>query len=199
MTTYGYVRVSTLGQNPERQIVKMRELGVAPGDVFVDHASGKNLERPEYTELMSRVRAGDVIVFDSLDRLGRSYADVTAEWRRLTSAGVDLKVLDLDFFDSVRLREMGALGVCVEDMLLSLLAYVAQAERDKTLARQAEGIELAKQRGAYKGRSPRTWDTDTLARAQEALGREGKSAAARVLKCSRATVNKMIEDGRLVA
>ena len=100
MKVYGYVRVSTEGQNPERQIAKMRELGMAEGDLFVDKASGKDLERPAYAALLGRLERGDKVVFDSLDRLGRDYDDVTLEWRRLTrEAGVSLKVLDLEFFD----------------------------------------------------------------------------------------------------
>ena len=183
MKVYGYVRVSTEGQNPERQIAKMRELGMAEGDLFVDKASGKDLERPAYAAL-----------------LGRDYDDVTREWRRLTrEAGVSLKVLDLEFFDSESFEAMGPVGKCVEDMLLSLLAYVAQTERDKNRQRQAEGIAIAKAAGKYRGSSKRAYPEEVLRAAQEALSGEGKSAAARVLGCDRATVYRMLADGRLTA
>lgn len=196
---YGYIRVSSATQNPERQVRKMAELGIDPSRVYVDCASGRDLDRPRYRELSSLLSAGDLLVIDSLDRLGRNYADVTAEWRRLVGEGVDVKCLDLDFFDSRRLREMGAIGICVEDMLLSLLAYVAQTERDKMRQRQAEGIAIAKAEGRYRGRSKTTYPPELLAKAQEALESEGKSAAARVLGCHRNTVPRLIADGRLSA
>ena len=200
MKVYGYVRVSTEGQNPERQIAKMRELGMAEGDLFVDKASGKDLERPAYAALLDRLERGDKVVFDSLDRLGRDYDDVTREWRRLTrEAGVSLKVLDLEFFDSESFDSMGPVGKCVEDMLLSLLAYVAQTERDKNRQRQAEGIAIAKAAGKYRGSSKRVYPEEVLRDAQAALSAEGKSAAARVLGCDRATVYRMLADGRLTA
>ena len=197
MTAYGYIRVSSATQNPERQIRKMAELGIPPERMFVDHASGKNLDRPRYRELMGLVAEGDQVVVDSLDRLGRSYDDVTAEWRRLVGMGVDIRCLDLDFFDSAKLREMGSIGICVEDMLLSLLAYVAQTEREKNRQRQAEGIALAKSQGKFKGKPKRRYDPELIGRAEDALVSDGRAAAARVLGCHVNTVANMVADGRL--
>lgn len=197
MTVYGYIRVSTAGQNPGRQIAKMGELGIPEERMFVDFASGKDLDRPRYRELMGVVGEGDQIIVDSLDRLGRSYDDVTAEWRRLVGMGVDIRCLDLDFFDSARFREMGAVGVCVEDMLLSLLAYVAQTEREKNRQRQAEGIAVARAAGKFRGKPKRSYDPELLARAEKALRSEGRAAAARVLGCHVNTVGNMVADGRL--
>ena len=194
---YGYIRVSSATQNPERQVRKMLDLGIPPGCLFVDYASGKDLDRPRYRELSALLSDGDSLVVDSLDRLGRSYADVTEEWRRLVGMGVDVRCLDLEFFDSRRFREMGALGVCVEDMLLSLLAYVAQTERDKMRVRQAEGIAVAKAEGRYLGRRPVEYPPEKLREARRALDEEGKAAAARVLGCHRNTVYNLIADGRL--
>lgn len=151
--TYGYVRVSTVDQNVARQLVKMRELGV--DEVFVDKASGKDMCRPEWLRLMRRVQRGDAIVVDSLDRLGRSYDDVTSEWRRLTrEVGVDIRCLDLEFMDSASWRAMGDVGKVMEDTILNLLAYVAETERKKMLQRQREGIEQARLAGKYVGRRP---------------------------------------------
>lgn len=192
---YGYVRVSTKDQNPERQITKMRELGV--DELFVDKASGKDLDRPEYQRLMNLVASGDKIILDSLDRLGRNYDDVTGEWRRLTSLGVDLQCLDLDCMSSENLRGMGAIGKVVEDMILSLLSYVAQAEREKNKQRQAEGIAIAKAEGKYRGRSCTDYTQEILEQANQALKAEGKGAAARILGVTRGTVYNMIKDGRL--
>lgn len=200
MTEYGYVRVSTAEQNPERQIVKMRALGLADGNVFVDYASGKNMDRPEWGRLMALVGEGDALYIDSLDRLGRSYDAVTAEWKRITrEVGCDIVCLDLDFMNSASMRAMGDVGKVVEDMMLSLLSYVAETERKKTLTRQAEGIAVAKAAGKYKGGVNRSYPPEVIEAANLALREEGKSAAAKVLGCTRGTVYRMIEDGRLVA
>lgn len=197
MAVYGYIRVSTADQNPERQVRKMLSLGIEPERMFVDYASGRDLDRPRYRELQAALSAGDSLVVDSLDRLGRSYDDVTAEWRRLVGSGIDVRCLDLEFFDSAKLRAMGPVGVCVEDMLLSLLAYVAQTEREKMRQRQAEGIAVAKEQGKYKGRMRLSYPPETLAAASDALAVGGKAAAARVLGCSVGTVSNMLKDGRL--
>lgn len=199
MATYGYVRVSTADQSPERQVEKMRALGV--DRLFVDRASGRSMDRPAYEEMLSELSRGDTVLLDSLDRLGRSYDQVTVEWKRLTrEEGVDLAVLDLDFFDSRKFREMGDLGKVMEDMLLSMLAYVAQTERQKMLSRQAEGIAIARAAGRYRGRARASFPDDVLRRAQGVLDAGGTRAeAARVLGVHPNTVRNMIADGRLVA
>lgn len=198
---YGYVRVSTAEQNEERQVRSMLAEGVARENVYVDKASGKDMDRPGWAALMGAVAPGDVVVLDSLDRLGRSYDDVTVEWRRLTrEVGVQLRVLDLPFFDSEGFAAMGDVGRCVEDMLLSLLAYVAETERAKMLRRQAEGIAVARERGAYKGRARKSFDLDVIDEANAMLASGGtKADVARLLGVHRNTVDNMIRDGRLVA
>lgn len=198
---YGYVRVSTADQNEERQVKKMLDLGIDEQCIFIDKASGKNLERDSYKKLMGIIVSGDEIVLDSLDRLGRDYDDLTVEWRRITrDVGCDLKALDLEFFDSAKFRAMGDVGKCVEDMLLSLLAYVAQTERKKMKQRQAEGIALAKERGVYKGRKPTEFDGDLLGKVELFLRDGGaKTEAAKMLGVNRATIYRMIEEGRLIA
>jgi DNA invertase Pin-like site-specific DNA recombinase len=196
---YGYVRVSSTDQNEERQVKKMRDLGIEEQHIFIDKASGKNLERESYKKLMLIIKSGDEIVLDSLDRLGRDYDDLTVEWRRITrEVGCDLKALDLEFFDSAMFRAMGDVGKCVEDMLLSLLAYVAQTERKKTRQRQAEGIALAKTRGVYKGGTRKTFDEDLISQVEVFLRDGGaKTKAADMLGVTRGTIYRMIDDGRL--
>lgn len=197
---YGYVRVSTSGQEPERQVRSMRERGVPEGNIVVDVASGKDMEREGLSSLLARLEPGDVLLLDSLDRLGRSYDDVCREWRRITrDMGVDVKCLDLEFFDSAMFKSMGDLGTCVEDMLLSLLSYVAQAEREKMLRRQAEGIAVARERGAYKGRKPVQLTPERRTRAEAVLRESGQRACARELGVDPATVRRMLADGRLAA
>lgn len=199
MAVYGYVRVSTVEQNPERQLAKMRSLGV--DGVFVDRASGKDLDRPEYARMLAALEPGDTVLLDSLDRLGRSYDAVTVEWKRLArEEGVDLAVLDLDFFDSRKFREMGDIGRVMEDMLLSMLAYVADTERKKILRRTAEGIAVAKAAGRYRGRAPKRLDPDAAREAERMLvAGEPKTEVARYLGVHPNTLRNMIADGRLAA
>lgn len=200
MTNYGYVRVSTKDQNEERQIRKMLDEGIAEENIFVDKASGKDLNRDGYQELISLIEAGDSIILDSLDRLGRNYYDITLEWTRLThEVGCDIRVLDLDFFDSQKFREMGDMGVLIESIILNLLAYLAQSERNKIKQRQAEGIALAKERGVYKGRKRNEYSQDIIEHVQTILNSGGtKADAAKVLGVTRQTIYRMIDEGRIV-
>lgn len=196
---YGYVRVSTEDQNVERQVVKMLELGISEDNIFIDKASGKNMDRDDWKRLMGVIADGDFLAIDSLDRLGRNYDDITREWKRITrDIGCDIKALDLDFFDSRKFKEMGDIGKCIEDMLLSLLAWKAETDRTTMLARQAEGIAVAKKDGKYKGRAPKSFDGAIIEEANRIIAECGKSAAARYLGVTRLTVYNMIEDGRLV-
>lgn len=197
---YGYVRVSSTDQNEERQVKKMLDLGIEEQHIFIDKASGKDLDRDSYKELMLVIKEGDEIVLDSLDRLGRDYDDLTVEWRRITrEVGCDVKALDLEFFDSAMFRSMGDVGKCVEDMLLSLLAYVAQTERKKTRQRQAEGIAIAKEKGVYKGGVKKKFDGGLLCDVEVFLRDGGtKTKAAQMLGVTRGTIYRMIEEGRLV-
>lgn len=200
MTMYGYIRVSTVEQNVERQVVKMREMGISDERLYVDRASGKDMDRPAWEALMGELAEGDCLVVDSLDRLGRSYDLVTATWKHITrEVGCDIACLDLDFMSSASMRSMGDIGKVLEDMMLSLLSYVADNERKKMLARQAEGIAVAREQGKYRGGTPRSYPQEVIDRANDALRTGGKAAAAKVLGCGRSTVYRMIEDGRLVA
>lgn len=200
MTTYGYIRVSSKDQNEARQIKKMIELGVPEENLFIDKASGKDLNRDSYQRLMEIAVKGDLILLDSLDRLGRNYFDIIEQWKELTrERGIDLRCLDLEFFDSAKFREMGDIGICVEDMLLSLLAYVAQTERKKTRQRQAEGIAIAKAEGKYKGRKKTAYSEELLEETQGILQDKGKQAAARFLGVNPCTIYAMLKDGRLRA
>ena len=199
MTKYGYVRVSTAEQNVERQVKKMCELEIDNKNLFIDHASGKNMDRPQWRECVDKLKAGDTLYIDSLDRLGRSYELVTHEWRRITrDIGADICTLDLEIFDSAKFKAMGDIGRVVEDMLLSLLSYVAETERKKLLQRQAEGIAVAKSKGVYKGTEKMTFDIDLINLAETML-REGvpKCRVAETLGVSKQTVYNMLADGRL--
>lgn len=156
--TFGYVRVSTAEQNVERQLSKMRELGIGERDIFVDRASGKNFNRPQYQALKSVIRAGDLIYLDALDRLGRNYDEIINEWKDITrNVNADIVILENEtLFDSRKFKAMNTedskLGSLMEDQFLSLLSYVADQERKKILKRQAEGIAEARKAGKHLGR-----------------------------------------------
>ena len=150
----GYIRVSTPGQNPGRQIEKMKALGIDEKNIYMDAKSGKNFDRDEYKAFKRAIRAGDVIYLDSLDRLGRTYHGVIDEWREITRLlKADIVVLDHEeLFDSRKFRTMGEIGQLLEDQLLAVLAYVAQQRRDEIRRQQCEGIELARRQGKKFGR-----------------------------------------------
>ena len=150
----GYVRISAKTQNLARQIETMRKLGIEERFLFRDIASGKNFERIGYRSMKNVLREGDVLYIDALDRLGRDYDSIIEEWKDITrNLKCDIVALDnASLFDSRRFREMGELGKLMEDQFLSLLAYVADTERKKTLRRQKEGIASAKKAGVKFGR-----------------------------------------------
>lgn len=152
--TYGYIRVSSKDQNEQRQLHKMLERGIEARRIFVDRASGKNFERPQYQLLRKVLNERDIIYMDALDRLGRNYDEVIAEWKYITrELKANIVVLENEsLFDSRKFREMGDMGQLMEDQFLSLLSYVADQERKKIRQRQAEGIEVAKSQGKHLGR-----------------------------------------------
>ena len=156
--TFGYVRVSDKGQSVERQDMKMIERGVAERDIFIDKASGKDFDRPQYLALKQIIREGDLVYIDALDRLGRNYEEIIKEWKYITrTINADILILENEtLFDSRKFKAMNTedsnLGTLMEDQFLSLLAYVAEQERKKMLKRQKEGIAVAKAKGKHLGR-----------------------------------------------
>lgn len=149
-----YTRISATTQNLDRQLNTMRELGIDERYIFKDIASGKNFERTGYLAMKQIIREGDILYIDSLDRLGRDYDGIIQEWKHITrELKCDIVALDnAALFDSRKFREMGELGKLMEDQFLSLLAYVADNERKKTLERQRQGIKTAKEKGVKFGR-----------------------------------------------
>lgn len=150
--TYGYARVSTRDQNLDRQIDALIDFGVAERDLFTDKASGKDFDRPNYIRLMNKLGSGDTLVIKSIDRLGRNYSEILEEWRLITKGkGAAIVVMDMPLLDTRREHE-GATGMLIADIVLQLLSYVAQVERENIRQRQAEGIASAKARGVKFGR-----------------------------------------------
>ncbi len=151
MSTYGYVRVSTKEQNEDRQMIAMAEFGVEAGHIILDKQSGKDFERPGYRRLLRRLKAGDTLVIKSIDRLGRNYNEILEQWRLLTKEKqVAIVVLDMPLLDTRQGRDLT--GILIADIVLQLLSYVAQTEREFNRQRQAEGIAAAKARGVHFGR-----------------------------------------------
>lgn len=156
--TFGYIRVSTTDQNTARQEAKMKALGIDERDIYIDHASGKDFNRPQYQNMKSRLRAGDLVYVDALDRLGRNYEAIISEWKEITrKIQADIIVLENEtLFDSRKFKAMNSedsqLGSLMEDQFLSLLSYVADQERKKILKRQKEGIAAARKAGKHLGR-----------------------------------------------
>lgn len=148
---YGYVRVSSMDQNEDRQMIAMREKGVAEKNIYVDKISGKDFNRPMYRKLMKKVRTGDLIYIKSIDRLGRSYEDINEQWRILTKEKqVDIAVIDMEHLDTRVHKNL--LGTFVSDVFLQVLSFVAENERMNIRQRQREGIEAARLRGVHLGR-----------------------------------------------
>ena len=152
MNTYGYVRVSTKEQNEDRQVVAMREFGVEDSRIVLDKQSGKDFDRPGYRRLTQKLKAGDTLVIKSIDRLGRNYDEILEQWRLLTKEKqVAIVVLDMPLLDTRQGRDLT--GVLIADIVLQLLSYVAQTEREFNRQRQAEGIAAAKAKGVHFGRN----------------------------------------------
>lgn len=149
-TIYGYVRVSTKEQNEERQLIAMRDFGV--DRIFTDKQSGKDFIRPEYQKMVRKLKAGDVLVVHSLDRFGRNYDEIIEQWKLIVKEkGADIVVLDMPLLDTR--NDKNLTGRLIADIVLQLLAYVAQIEREAIRNRQREGIDAAKARGVTFGRT----------------------------------------------
>ncbi|HJA24764.1 MAG TPA: recombinase family protein [Candidatus Fournierella merdigallinarum] len=151
-TIYGYIRVSTKEQCEERQLIALREFPVPEENIFMDKLSGKDFNRPQYKKLLRKLKRGDILVIKSIDRLGRNYEEILNQWRIITKEKqADIVVLDMPLLDT---RQTGRdlTGTFVADLVLQILSYVAQTERENIRQRQMEGIAAAKLRGVQFGR-----------------------------------------------
>jgi len=152
--TYGYVRVSTREQNEARQLAAMREFGIAEENIVVEKISGKDFHRPLYQQLVKSLHPKDVLVIKSIDRLGRNYTEILDQWSIITKKRqAAIVVLDMPLLDTRQGRDLT--GTLIADIVLQLLSYVAQTERENIRQRQAEGIAAAKARGVQFGKRPR--------------------------------------------
>lgn len=159
---FGYARVSTKDQNLDRQIKELLEQGINEREIYADKQSGKDFNRPKYQALKNVLREGDTLIIKSIDRLGRNYNEILNEWKEITKdIKANIKVLDMPLLDTTQNPET-LTGTFVADLVLQILSYVAQTERDFNKKRQAEGIAIAKEKGKHLGRpkaeKPDNWN-----------------------------------------
>lgn len=157
--TFGYVRVSTREQNEVRQLVALEPFRILKRNLYIDKQSGKDFERPAYQKLLRRLKKGDVLIVKSIDRLGRDYAEIIEQWRVITKEKcADIKILDMPLLDTTYAKDV--LGTFIADLVLAVLSYSAQLERDSISQRQSEGIAAAKARGVQFGRQEQELPAD---------------------------------------
>lgn len=148
---YGYAGVSSYEQNEERQIIALKKAGVTDKKMYIDKMSGKNFNRPQYKKLIRKLKKGDLLFVLSIDRLGRNYEEIQEQWRFLTKdKGVDICVIDMPLLDTRRDKDL--IGTFIADIVLQLLSFVAQNERENIKIRQRQGIDAARARGVKFGR-----------------------------------------------
>ncbi len=190
----GYVRVSSKDQNEDRQLLTMKEYGVEK--IYMDKQSGKNFDRTEYQKMISELKEGDIVVFHSLDRLGRNYEETTEQWRKITKEiKADIIIADMPLLNTTK-RGSDLTGRFIADMVLQVLSYVAANERENIRKRQAEGIAIAKAQGKYKGGTKKKVDdelfNDNLKKYQ--AGEITKKVFAENIGVSRPTLDRMIAE-----
>lgn len=148
---YGYVRVSSMEQNEDRQIIALEKAGIPASHIFIDKQSGKDFQRTNYEKLVSQLNPGDLIYILSIDRLGRNYVEIQNQWRILTKEiGIDICVIDMPLLDTRSGKDL--MGTFIADLVLQILSFVAENERENIRKRQRQGIAAAKKRGVRFGR-----------------------------------------------
>lgn len=184
MKKYGYIRVSAKDQNIERQYAALVPFELPKKQIYIDKESGKNFDRPGYQKLLKKLKKGDLVIVKSIDRLGRNYTEILEQWRNITKViGADIMVIDMPLLDTTKKTGGGLEGVFIADLVLQILAYVAETERAFIKQRQAEGIAAAKAKGIHFGKErqemPENFETlyndwvvgkITLRRAADCLG-----------------------------
>ena len=151
MEVYGYVRVSSTDQNEDRQMIALRQKNIAEGNIYIDKLSGKDFNRPLYKKLLRKLKRGDLLYILSIDRLGRNYEEIQNQWRVITKEiGVDVCVIDMPLLDTRQGKDL--MGTFIADLVLQILSFVAQNERENIRKRQLQGIAAAKAKGVRFGR-----------------------------------------------
>lgn len=191
---YGYIRVSTREQNEQRQLIAMQEFGISENRIYMDKQSGKDFERKNYKKMVRKLKKDDTLVVKSIDRLGRNYDEILEQWRMITKEKrAAIVVLDMPLLDTRQSRDLT--GTLIADIVLQLLSYVAQTEREFIRQRQAEGIAAAKQNGVKFGRRPmeRPKGLESV-KAQWLRGELSARAAAKQLGVTHSTFLKWVKE-----
>jgi len=188
---YGYVRVSTVTQNIDRQMDEMYKLGLSDNEIFIDKQSGKDFNREKYQELRNILKKNDLLIIKSIDRLGRDYNMIIEEWHYITKiVEADILVIDMPLLDT-RNDATNLIGKFISDIVLQILSFVAETERENIKQRQAEGIRLAKERGVHMGRPRYVLPENFIEVANAYLNREITSnEAAKMVNMARSTFLK---------
>ena len=151
MNIYGYIRVSSTDQNEDRQLLALNQKNIEKKKIYIDKQSGKDFNRPSYKRLIRKLDKGDLLYILSIDRLGRNYEEIQNQWRVITKEiGADICVIDMPLLDTRRGKDL--MGTFIADLVLQILSFVAQSERENIKKRQAQGISAAKARGVRFGR-----------------------------------------------
>lgn len=159
MEVYGYVRVSSTDQNEDRQMIALRQKNIAEGNIYIDKLSGKDFNRPLYKKLLRKLKRGDLLYILSIDRLGRNYEEIQNQWRVITKEiGVDVCVIDMPLLDTRQGKDL--MGTFITDLVLQILSFVAQNERENIRKRQLQGIAAAKAKGVRFGRPEKVLPND---------------------------------------
>ena len=193
---YGYLRVSSTDQNEQRQRLALSDWGISENNLFLDKQSGKDFERPAYRKMLKQLKEGDLVVVQSIDRLGRNYEEILEQWRIITKElGAHIKVLDMPLLDTR--MDASLTGTLIVDVVLELLSYVAQSERDSIRKRQEEGIRAARKRGVKFGRPAKQQPVEFLDIYQHwSSGRVNSKTAATSLGTSQTTFLKWAKEYR---
>ena len=195
--TFGYIRVSSTDQNEDRQLDALRGKAVPPRNIYMDKQSGKDFNRPQYRRMVRRLRRGDLLYILSIDRLGRNYGEIQRQWRMLTKeVGVDICVIDMPLLDTRSGKDL--MGTFIADLVLQILSFVAQSERENIHKRQQQGIAAAKARGVRFGR-PAVETPEDFGALVEAWERHERSFADTIALCgmSEATFYRRLREYRI--
>ncbi len=195
--TFGYIRVSSTDQNEDRQLDALRGKAVPPRNIYMDKQSGKDFNRPQYRRMVRRLRRGDLLYILSIDRLGRNYEEIQRQWRVLTKdVGVDICVIDMPLLDTRSGKDL--MGTFIADLVLQILSFVAQSERENIRKRQEQGIAAAKARGVRFGR-PAVETPEDFGALVEAWERHERSFADTIALCgmSEATFYRRLREYRI--
>ncbi|MCD8237882.1 MAG: recombinase family protein [Clostridiales bacterium] len=191
---YGYVRVSSKEQNEGRQIIALKAYGVKDKNIFMDKQSGKDFDRASYKKLVGKLRKNDIMVIKSIDRLGRNYSEIIEQWRIITyKKNADIVVLDMPLLDTAKNKDL--FGTFISDIVLQILSFVAENERDNIRQRQAEGIAEAKSKGVQFGRQKKFYASDYFNIYKKVKAKEiTVKTAIKIIGCSTTTYYRLMAE-----